>query len=200
MKEVVVKAEYFRRKFYLFGPPEWRDPAIIVLSGITPSHGVSVYPSIFPFVAPHIMISPPSEEEEQNNSLNYQNHDHGNRLVVCLASPRDCFSVLNADESRYPLNLMMMSLRETIVGKAQAPPGCLSISPSVSKEEHKPEPPCLESDDEYSHIPGPEPEPTQIEINEKQQVDAGGNVNQTLKDNFWLEEDDTELPDLPEDW
>ncbi|KAF8476486.1 hypothetical protein JB92DRAFT_3050623 [Gautieria morchelliformis] len=186
-----------RRRFDMYGPPDWVDPALSILPniGLQEDYCHGFIPSQYPFLAPHILISEPLVSDlypviAWTSILDCQDHDYGNRLIVAQAP---------SVGSPLPQVYNPAPQATSTVFADEAPDGTCSAS-RVSDSF-----PSLDSSSE-SH-------------SERDSDSDSGSECLTVEDSraywknllekdrpllpastFWIEEDDDDLPELPTDW
>ncbi|KAF8504030.1 hypothetical protein JB92DRAFT_2969461 [Gautieria morchelliformis] len=186
-----------RRRFDMYGPPDWVDPALSILPniGLQKDYCHGFIPSQYPFLAPHILISEPLVSDPYpvvawTSILDSQDHDYGNRLIVAQAPSLG---------SPLPQVYNPAPQATSTVFADEAPDGTCSASPASDSL-----PPLDSSSESHS---------------ERDSDSDSGSECLTVEDNraywknlrekdcpllpastFWIEEDDDDLPELPTDW
>lgn len=187
--ELLRKAQRFRRRFDLYGPPDWIDPAETILPArnMYGLHPPNVIASLFPYAVPHIVIhfAPEPLSVAWMNGLDCQDHEWGNRLIVVLPPSRSGPhpSVTRAG-SCYP-----SAHRE----EAMAPAGTTS---AFQEDALSAAAPNLISDEDGSMISDDSDTPS-IELHGTEFSEGFISGNRSP---FWIPEDEEQLPTLPENW
>ncbi|KAF8529109.1 hypothetical protein BU17DRAFT_60826 [Hysterangium stoloniferum] len=189
LDQAIKIAKRFRRRFDLYGPPDWYDPGMALLPtmSIFGAFDFNVIPSIFPFAVPHILISPSSPNDPHvawSNSLHRQDHEWGQRLIV-----------YNPPSVSGPHPL--------VVNAAQAYPfsSCPATPPSCGSSDTLSDIPGFYSDDDDDVSSCSETEESDGLSGETEHSETLGKLAwQPTPSQFWIPEDDEDLPALPEDW
>ncbi|KAF8530892.1 hypothetical protein JB92DRAFT_2854185 [Gautieria morchelliformis] len=186
-----------RRRFDMYGPPDWVDPALSILPniGLQGDYCHGFIPSQYPFLAPHILISEPLASDPypvvaSTSILDSQDHDYGNRLIVAQAP--SVGSPLPQVYNPAPQATSTVFADEAPDGTCSASPASDSFPPLDSSSESHSE--CASDSDSGSEC---------LTVEDRR----GYWKNLREKDypllpasTFWIEEDDNDLPELPTDW
>ncbi|KAF8492927.1 hypothetical protein JB92DRAFT_3001037 [Gautieria morchelliformis] len=186
-----------RRRFDMYGPPDWVDPALSILPniGLQEDYCHGFIPSQYPFLAPHILISEPLVSDPYpvvapTSILDSQDHDYGNRLIVAQAP--SVGSPLPQVYNPAPQATSTVFADEAADGTCSASPASDSLPPLDSSSESHSE--CDSDSDSGSEC-------LTVEDRRAYWKNLLGKDCPLLPaSTFWIEEDDDDLPELPTDW